>query len=74
MGFNNLYPSPFAYCGVKGEMTQHNAVMKSNGEDPAKPPPFSQDHSETILEALTCVSEMNIPQYNTQKLEIHPDC
>lgn len=33
----------------------------------------SQDYSETMPEALACLSEMNVPQYNTQKLEIHAD-
>lgn len=33
----------------------------------------SQDYSETMPEALACLSEMNVPQYNTQKLEIHVD-
>lgn len=32
----------------------------------------SQDY-ETMPEALACLSEMNVPQYNTQKLEIHAD-
>lgn len=33
----------------------------------------SQDYSETMPEALACLSEINVPQYNTQKLEIHAD-
>lgn len=62
---------------MKGENDlyhQHNKVMNFNNEDPAKPSSSFLGLLWNNAGGFDLFVWTEHPQYNAQKLEIHPDC